>query len=125
MFFNLAACPVGWAELAAAQGRYIVGLPVGGTLAQSVGTALTNGENRPVGQHNHTVNDPGHQHTVDYQSLGGNNGGIFQSYVAQDPSGTPKTFLTRTATTGITLQSAGTVAGTNAPYLELLACQKQ
>jgi hypothetical protein len=28
------------------------------------------------------------------------------------------------STTGITVQSAGGVAGTNAPYLQLLACQK-
>jgi hypothetical protein len=32
MFFNLAACPAGWADLTAAQGRYLVGLPSGGTL---------------------------------------------------------------------------------------------
>ena len=125
MFFNLAACPAGWGDLTAAQGRYLVGLPSGGTLAQSVGTALTDGDNRAVGQHGHAVSDPGHRHTVDYQSLGGNNGGAYQTYMAQEPSGTAKTFLTRSATTGITVQSAGAVAGTNAPYLELLVCQKQ
>lgn len=34
-------CPTGWTEFAAAQGRVVVGLPVGGTLAGTVGTALT------------------------------------------------------------------------------------
>jgi len=35
-------------------GRYAVGLPSAGTLGASAGTALTNGENRAVGQHTHT-----------------------------------------------------------------------
>lgn len=33
-------CPTGWTEFAAAQGRVVVGLPVGGTLAGTVGAAL-------------------------------------------------------------------------------------
>ena len=53
MAFNLASCPSGWTELTSARGRYIVGLPSGGTLAGTAGTALSNQENRPVGQHNH------------------------------------------------------------------------
>ena len=44
--FN-AACPCpGWNEMTDLQGRFIVGLVSGGTLAQSVGDALTNGELR-------------------------------------------------------------------------------
>lgn len=62
--FNLSTCPAGWSEVPEARGRYIVGLTTGGTLSQTVGTALTNGENRPVGQHTHTVTDPGHNHGV-------------------------------------------------------------
>jgi hypothetical protein len=64
MFFNSAACPGGWSDLPAAQGRYIVGMPANGTLAAVVGTALSDQENRPTGQHTHSVNDPGHDHTI-------------------------------------------------------------
>lgn len=124
MFFNLGACPTGWAELVSAQGRYLVGLPSGGTLAQGVGTALTNGENRAVGQHGHAISDPGHSHTVDYRSLVGNNGGLFR-YVTKEPTGTANTLSTNASSTGIVVQNSGTVAGTNAPYLQLLVCQKQ
>src|SRR5688500_7198572 len=41
-FFNLAACPSGWTELTGARGRYLVGVPSGGTLGGTAGTALTN-----------------------------------------------------------------------------------
>jgi hypothetical protein len=120
-FFNLSACPSGWSELTAARGRYLVGLPSGGTLSATVGTALTNTENRPVGQHTHGVNDPGHHHS--YQVPGGLTDANSTAYDVAEPLGFD-TYATGTSTTGITIQSAGSVAGTNAPYLQLLACQK-
>jgi hypothetical protein len=58
-FFNSPGCPLGWSELTAALGRYIVGRPGGGTLGGTRGTALTNLENRAVGQHNHGVTAEG------------------------------------------------------------------
>src|SRR3989344_7599396 len=64
IFTDLASCPSGWAEVTSARGRYLVGLPSAGTLAAATGTALTNLENRPVGQHTHDISDPGHSHTV-------------------------------------------------------------
>ncbi len=64
MYFNLPECPDGWTELTAAQGRVIVGLPDSGTLGAAVGTPLSDQENRAVGQHTHTLDDPGHGHTV-------------------------------------------------------------
>ncbi|MBS0590941.1 MAG: hypothetical protein JSR65_09935 [Proteobacteria bacterium] len=124
MYFNLAACPQGWAELVAARGRYLVGLPAGGTLAQAVGTAMTDGENRPVGQHAHTINDPGHSHSANYDILYGNNGGPAK-YMSQETWGTFQNLSTGRSWTGITVQNTGAVAGTNAPYIELLVCQKQ
>ena len=124
MFFNLATCPPGWAELVGARGRYLVGLPSGGTLAEEVGTALTAGENRPVGQHGHAVNDPGHSHTVNYDAMRGDNGGPIE-YVTQDPSGTARSFSTAASATGISVQDSGAIAGTNAPYLQLRVCEKQ
>jgi hypothetical protein len=141
MFFNLAACPSGWTELVAARGRYVVGVPSGGTLAGTVGTALSNQENRAVGQHGHTVTDPGHNH-------GGSTGGVnnFPSSGAishlidhAGPGTTPAFHYTTTAganplqahthgiasgATGVQVNSAGAVAGTNAPYLQLRVCQK-
>ncbi len=115
MFFNLSACPSGWTELTSARGRYIVGLPAGGTLAATVGTALSNQENRPVGQHSHTINDPGHSHdSTEAIGSGTDVGGGTKSPFGYYNDGY----------TGITINNAGTVAGTNAPYIQLLACQK-
>jgi len=121
MAFNLASCPTGWSELTSARGRYIVGLPSGGTLAGTAGTALSNTENRAVGQHNHGITDPGHSHAQQPQTLLGIAGGIISTNTGPvlQTGGT-----TSTATTGITINNAGSVAGTNAPYLQLLICQK-
>src|SRR3954465_2365452 len=63
-FFTKKGCPGGWKEYSALSGRYVVGLPSGGTAKQAVGVALSNGENRPVGQHTHDISDPGHSHGV-------------------------------------------------------------
>ena len=69
MFYD-GACPAGWTEFEAARGRTIVALPDGGTLNGTVGSALTDTENRA---HAHTV-DPlntassfsgSHNHSVD------------------------------------------------------------
>ena len=121
MFFNLASCPSGWTELTAARGRYLVGLTSGGTLAGTAGTALTNLENRAVGSHTHAVTDPGHSHTfTGLSSVIGTYGP--HSYSAYVNSYTSVT--TDSATTGISIASSGSVAGTNAPYLQLLICQK-
>ena len=109
MLFKLSSCPAGWTELTEARGRYLVGLPSGGTLSGTVGTALANIENRPVGQHNHTAAQA--------------------NYVSGTPSGstpygplyTPTYGFT---TTSISISNAGAVPGTNAPYIQLLVCQK-
>jgi hypothetical protein len=124
MYFDLPSCPAGWSDFDAGRGRYLVGMPVGGTPGAAVGTALTNQENRPTGQHTHAVNDPGHLHAVDYDTeqlantgntIGGTRmqGGSNSASANSDP-----------AFTGITIAPAGTVAGTNAPYLQLVACRK-
>ena len=48
------ACPTGWTEFMAGQGRYFVGLPSGSSnIGTTVGTVLSDLENRAVGQHNH------------------------------------------------------------------------
>ncbi|MBI3335859.1 MAG: hypothetical protein HY001_05205, partial [Candidatus Portnoybacteria bacterium] len=126
--FNLSTCPAGWSALDGtggrpdARGRYITGLPASGTLAGTNGTALSNLEDRPVGQHNHGITDPTHRHDTNVYTDGGatppsvplatssqnRNGVIFTGYVG----------------TGITINNAGSVAGTNAPYIQFLLCQK-
>jgi hypothetical protein len=117
MFFNLASCPSGWTELTTARGRYVVGLPASGSLAGTAGTALSNLENRAVGQHTHGITDPGHAHTYTppvYTSTGS----------GSSKAGVGGATSTSSNPTGISIQNTGTVAGTNAPYIQLLACQK-
>lgn len=122
------ACPTGFVEYTAARGRYVVGVPVDGTIEAAVGTPLGNTENRPVGQHNHTLTDPGHAHNVkpgsDWSagcSNCGNNGVSWGSANREYDTTAP---LTVTAMTGITISNAGNVEGTNAPYIQLRFCQK-
>ena len=123
-FFNLSACPSGWTEKTELKGRYPIGLPTSGTLGQSVGTALTNGEDRATGQHTHTASQAPHDHEYavpchwcggppNSWSLESVPGGVF--------------WLNRTNSTAPTVSVAntGSVAGTNAPYVQLLACEKQ
>jgi hypothetical protein len=133
-FFARAACPAGWAEYTVARGRYLVGLNPGGNLEQAVGTALLSTEDRAVGTHSHGVSDPGHLHGIQNVSpilTGGNvtptrvmgtrgSGGTFNTTLPSDiniPAVAP-------AATGVSVNSAGGVGGTTAPYVQLLACTK-
>jgi hypothetical protein len=162
MSFNLQQCPDGWSEFAAAQGRSIVGLPAGGELGGTAGTALANLENRAVGQHTHDVTDPGHTHVVPphvhttpayeywqgeyahYSSYWNGSyevynspyswpqpGSYLEAYIrywkyTQAAQSTPasEAYDSGNAATGVTLDPSGGVAGTNAPYVQLLSCQK-
>ena len=124
MYFDTPNCPSGWTLYSAAYGRYIVGIPNGtGARGATVGTALSNVENRPTGQHTHAVNDPGHTHIVDYDTdqlanVGNTIGGTHQVGVNDGHA------TSQSAFTGITIADAGSVAGTNAPYIQLLVCRK-
>jgi hypothetical protein len=123
MYFDLAACPAGWSEFTSGRGRYLVGLSSGGTAGATVGNALSDQENRPTGQHTHGVIDPGHSHSVLYdtdklENIGNTIGGT-RRVGADDGTAT-----TSTAFTGISIQPAGSQPGTNAPYVQLLVCRK-
>ncbi len=129
MFFNLASCPSGWTELTSARGMYIVGLPASGTLAGTAGTALTNLENRAVGQHTHTgsISTAGaHSHYFSRHN------GVFQSgcnaqyrpQCAEEQTGYQYTSTDGSHSHTLTVDNSGSVAGTNAPYIQLLVCQK-
>jgi hypothetical protein len=152
-FTTSASCPAGWVEHTAAQGRYLVGLPSGGTVAGTAGTALTTAsENRTTGQHTahattttlgltdpqhtHAKTDPGHFHTGSDTS--GSATGI--NFFLDFATGAGCCNSTNSATTGITfatdtvsgitatatpvVANGGSTAGTNAPYVPLLLCQK-
>lgn len=126
MFFNSTVCPSGWSELTSARGRYIVGLPLSGTLGGTAGTALTNLENRSVGQHNHFISDPGHFHYFNHITGYGLINPFLSCCGSWNLMYNPSwgTLTTLYSTTNISIQNSGSVAGTNAPYLQLLACQK-
>jgi hypothetical protein len=123
MFFELTSCPTGWTELASARGRYILGRPSGGLLSAQVGTPLNDQENRAVGQHNHgsTSTDGVHTHTVVSGPLSGAGGAALDSGLSTMPSGTS---TSASGNHAHSTSNAGTVVGTNAPYLQLLACKK-
>lgn len=108
MFFNLSVCPAGWTELTQARGRYLVGLPSGGTLGGTAGTALSNLENRATGAHTHPITSYSSGIDTNQRLIWG---------TSNNSTGTP---LQPTDV----LAPTGSVAGTNAPYLQLVACQK-
>jgi len=102
LLIDTGTCPTGYTEITALRGRYPVGVPSGGTMAATTGTALTNSENRPAGAHTHS--------TTIYQSQAG----------TQSPSFTVGALGTSTIAT----DSGGLVAGTNAPYYQVMFCKK-
>lgn len=127
--------------------QYVVGLPERGELAARVGQPLTNRENRSVGlhehaltdveAHSHTLSDAG-QHTHAYSST--NNGPLHDNRSnfigGAERFGTVGTKTTTGAGAhnhnlraagahGHELEAAGSVLGTTAPYLQLLACEKE
>jgi hypothetical protein len=82
--------------------------------------ALGNLENRPVGQHDHAVNDPGHSHNVFRAADAMNN-----SFAAGLGETAPEGVIPTTSdSTGITVAAAGAVPGTTAPYVQLQICEK-
>ena len=143
--FN-AACPAGWTELTAARGRVIVGVPASGTLAATVGTALTDAQDKSVAptftgtpfsdviNHTHPVTDPGHSHTQ--ASTTTSTGSASNRLGTADTSSTAQN--TGTATTGVTTNNpaggvasitpAGTVSAVTTSgviaYLQLRFCTK-
>lgn len=84
------ACPNGWTEYTAARGRVVVGVPAGGTLAGTVGSALGNLASRTITDlpsHTHGVGtlanggaDTDHTHGVGTFTLGGQSGDHTHSF---------------------------------------------
>lgn len=66
--YTTGGVPSGWSEYTAARGRVIVGKPSGGTAAGTVGTALSNLENRT---HSHVYTTvPSHRHSAYWNTDG-------------------------------------------------------
>ena len=123
-----------------AQGLYLVGVPAGGTGEGSPAsqTALTDKENRAVGQHTHTFTgnavtsggqSANHTHAQDSRTwifeTGGSpsqvtpGGGIYMNRFASSTTGSASGDHTHTTTATGTNANAGSVAGTNAPYIQV------
>ena len=156
LFSNTSTCPAGWTEFTSARGASIVGLVSGGTLNTLVGTALTNLENRAVGQHTHTNSQASttqatttqatttasqgthvHANSVTTWSTtfatpgGGSEASGFQTVTSTPAASAGAITVTNGAITNgaitngaITVNNTGSVAGTNAPYIQLLVCSK-
>lgn len=138
-YFDLAVCPEGWSEATNAKGRYIVGTQNSANKNLTVGQALSDGENRAVGQHAHGATQVPHDHAYSYLTSVGlystrinyiwNND---YGYRLPSYQGTLYGYGYEQYTTGsvianqpaITVNSAGSVGGTNAPYVEFLVCRK-
>jgi hypothetical protein len=142
LFLARRACPSGWKVFKAARGRYIVGVPNRGTFLGTDGTPLRNLEDRPTGEHTHSITDAGHGH-----DLAGPGAGVILNVVGNDPNVSnfglaigqgpyvgdvlAATFTRRltgqtaAGPTGIKVDPAGSVPGTNAPYIQLLPCEKK
>jgi hypothetical protein len=129
MFFNRGTCPGGWSEYTDARGRYLVGLTSGGSLGTLVGADLTDKEDRATGYHFHYVQ----------ALLGSDDWGWAQATPGQhsrrplfdlvpDDPFSPEVEITEDSahnTYGPVFFSPGrAIYGTNAPYVQLLVCEK-
>jgi hypothetical protein len=134
MFFNLSACPSGWSPLAAGVGRYVVGVTNGAEVGVTAGTALSSGENRPAGHHYHALHTDKNDAFVAFSTT-------WPGMISAGPHVDPNSKITAISeptnqearswhyandNPGATNEAAetGGVAGTPAPYLQLLVCQK-
>ncbi len=125
--FDLAQCPSTWSLYTAAQGRYVVGLAnatARTNLERTVGRALSDGENRPAGNHIHTVNYI--NRTITGPTVP--NGGLGNSRMSGSPRNdvylVRSVPITRAAASFATQPSSNHIPGTNAPYIQLLYCIK-
>lgn len=108
--FDRLRCPDGWEPASSLQGRYVVGVLPNRTVGRQVGDAFSmDGENRPTGRHSHSF-----QRVAPQGDLRPGNGLAAGGGVDRRP---------RTDATS-DLSEQGIPAGTNAPYVQLLACRR-
>ena len=115
--FDTDTCPAGWHPFGAADGRYIVGVQPAGHLGQGKGTPLGDLEDRPTGQHSHSVYVlavGGEDDTNNGVVYGFPGHGGYRRNVQQEA----KTFSTL-------VEGKDAPTGTNAPYVQLKYCEKE
>lgn len=147
-FFNLRSCPIGWREFSDVHGRYIVGIGPKGALGKTVGKELRDSEERIVGKHIHPIS-PAKEHSHTISGAGSHTHGIHRTnnapkgsgvYVDIGSMGSPNNeshanglstspnhthALSSAGDHTHETTSSGEVNGTNAPYIQLLACEKE
>lgn len=111
-FFRLSDCPEGWVADDYVRGRYIIGVNLLGELGATVGAVLSDKENRATGEHTHAYKDHYTQHNP-RDRYNGLKGAVWSK------DGNPGF-----GKISMTTDSAGSVVGTNAPYIQLLPCKK-
>lgn len=107
--FNSTVCPSGWGVMEAAKGRYIVGLNAPNNILATVGTALSDRENRPTGNHTHNLRAKQRVRQNYTPGGGGDVDWYDHTYTTTNPN--PQSGM-------------NFVDGTNAPYIQLLICEK-
>ncbi len=116
MYTTDASPPSAFTEYTAAQGRTIVGVPSGGTIGGTVGTALTNLQN-PT--HTHTLSTtPSHTHDINAD----NGGGAGNARLAGSNGG--GTNYTATTLSAGSASPSTSAANHITPYIQLLVIQK-
>jgi hypothetical protein len=131
------ACPNGWMEFTAAQGRAVVAIGSLGTVGAQVGTSLADLENR-----GHTHITPTHLHSFSTSfttqnaaisgELGASTTGYTGGYFGEDASGTMSRGGQHTHSASVSgftggsgaLLTTAAATGDVMPYIQLLACQK-
>ena len=137
IFYNGTTCPAGWSAFTAAEGRVVVGLTTGGTLAGTSGDPLTDLESL---SHGHSVNPPATvsgsagSHSHDFSSGGPTSTSrvtplpLVGTSVASNShihSGTTGTDGYHSHSTDIAeFASSDTATDTVLPYVQLLTCVK-
>ena len=120
--FTAGACPATWTEYAAAQGFAVVGLVAGGTAAGTVGTALTNLQDKT---HAHTYTDVvNHTHPENVPSSA--SGGALKIALDTNASGAQDSgSVTANPTGGVATGTTATKATSDViSYIQLRACSK-
>ena len=129
IFYNGTSCPTGYNEVTGARGRTVVGLPAAGTLAGTVGTALTNLEDRTHTHtgpsHTHTYTDViAHTHTFTSTTGGSPQTHPMRGWDSQSTYTTASTGITTGTTAASGTGATGTAATSNViPYVQYIVCE--
>ena len=148
VFLKSDSCPKPWVEFEDARGRYIVALNAEGTLGFARGQALNDKENRNTGAHKHPVDTQGshthgtskdgrhfhgtHRYTlsdiVEYGQVGTNTisqartGIVSHEYTTHRDAGHKHSIKSNGKHKHTANPHSNHKNGTNAPYIQLLAC---